>query len=86
MKNKKWVDMDADELQKEGKTFKWMAVSSLIGVLIFWIITMVRFLLVDKFNYITSFVCIMFFFLAIFGTIIKFHLEQLMVIKNIIKR
>ncbi len=76
MKSKKWVDMDADELIKEGKSFKWVTILNLIIALISFIHTMYNPILLS------AFICVAFLLLGLFYMNVKFHLDTLSVIKN----
>ena len=82
MKNKKWIDMDVDELKEESRTFKYLVLISLISVLFLWIIVWFDFLI---YNNITSEFVIIFFAMLIISLYIftiSLHLNSLIVIKR----
>ena len=86
MKSKPWIDMEADELKKEGKRFKWYAIISLLIFLGSFLFYMYKALFFGIHNEIFALFVVLFLLLAIFELTIRFHIDTLRVIKNIEKR
>jgi len=80
---KKWVEMDADELKKEGKIFKWSAIISLFVCLFSWLFYLYKLILDNVHNSVYALFTIVFLLLAIFEIVIRFHVDTLFVIRTL---